>query len=133
MVRVPLVAVPFSVTPSVMKRRKCANLNLQQHEALLQRLIVPGAKPIISSPMHSFWLGGERVRDTEITAQALSHFFLAFKDQAVTETNLPGCIGQAIAVPTSPGVAAWSEQLQYASTASVDPPKCQRTLMTGST
>jgi hypothetical protein len=76
------------MTPCTFNGECGGDLNLQQHEALLQRLIVPGAKPIISSPMHSFWLRRERVRDTEITAQALS-YFLAFKNQAVTEANLP--------------------------------------------
>jgi hypothetical protein len=55
------------------------NLNPQQHEASLERLIMPGAKPVISPPMHSFWLGWERIGDAEITAQALSHL-LGLKD-----------------------------------------------------
>ena len=76
---------------------------------MLQRPIMPGAKAFVALPMHAFGLGWERVCNAEIvTAQALSHF-LAFKDQAVTEANLPCCIGQIIAMPTSPGVAVWSK------------------------
>ena len=58
----------------------------------------------MSPAMHSFVLGGERVRDAKITTQAFSHLY-GFKDQAIPETNLPSCIAQVIAVPTSPGVA----------------------------
>ena len=84
---------------------------------MLQRLIVPCAKAFVSLQMHSFWLRREWVRNAEIvTAQALSHL-LGFKDQAVTEANLPCCITQAVALPTSPGVAPWSEQLQHPSAA----------------
>ena len=80
---------------------------------MLQRLIVPGAKPVISSPMHSFWLRWERICNAEVgTAQPLPHL-LRFKDQAVTDTNLPRRIAQVIAVPTSPGVAARRKQLQH--------------------
>jgi hypothetical protein len=88
-----------------------ANLNLHQREALLQRPIMSGAKPIISPPIHSFWLRWERVRDAEIaTAQTLSNL-LGFKDQAVTNADLPRCIAQIIAMATSPGVVARTKQL----------------------
>ena len=39
----------------------------------------------------SFWLRRERVRNAEITAQALPHL-LGFKDQAVAATCLPRCV-----------------------------------------
>ena len=68
---------------------------------------MPCAKALMSPPMYSFGLGGERVRDAKITTQAFSHLY-GFKDQAIPETNLPSCIAQVIAVPTSPGVAALS-------------------------
>jgi hypothetical protein len=67
--------------------------------------------------MHSFGLGGERVGDAEITAQALA-YLLGFKDQAVALTGLPSRVCELVTLATAPGVAARRKQLQHLSAAS---------------
>jgi hypothetical protein len=66
----------------------------------------------IASNAFLWAFGGKRITDAKVTPKALSHL-LSFKDQAIAKTNLPGCIGKVVAVSTSPGVPAWSKQLQY--------------------
>jgi hypothetical protein len=56
------------------RRDRRGVLNLQQLEAFFHRLIMPCPKALVSLPMHSFGLGGKRITDAKVTAQALSHF-----------------------------------------------------------
>ena len=42
--------------------------NSKVSQTFIHRLIMPCAQAVVSPPMHSFGLGGERVRDAEITA-----------------------------------------------------------------
>src|SRR6185437_9743109 len=86
--------------------------------AFCDRLIMPRAKALIPPPVHSVWLVWKWVGDAEIVSAQKLSYLLSLKDQTESETNLPGSIGQVVAMPTSPGVVAWTKQLQHASTAS---------------
>ena len=87
----------------------------QRRKAVLDGLIVQMSKSFVTSPVHSLRPCWKVIEHSETASKYFSNL-LSFEDEPVTRSRLPSGIGQPIAVPTAPEVAARSIELSDPST-----------------